>query len=228
MNHVGRGIGRGFRAALPLALGCMPFGVAYGAVARQAMAPWQAGLMSVAVFAGTAQFVGASMLAQGAAFLPVALTALLLNARLLLLSAAWAPHLRQAPRAAQPLLAQMLTDESFAASLAEFERHPQPTPERPWFAIGTGLVMFTCWQIATWTGIGLGQGLPAGWGLEYALPASLICLLFLLVRGARAAAVAGLAAVLALALRPLVTPMWSTLAGTLLAVTAGTLLWRRR
>ncbi|MEA3407412.1 MAG: AzlC family ABC transporter permease [Chloroflexota bacterium] len=52
---------RGVRGTLPLALGVAPFGIAYGTVAVEAMRPWQASLMSLTVFAGTAQFVAASL-----------------------------------------------------------------------------------------------------------------------------------------------------------------------
>lgn len=219
-------IWRGFRATLPLALSVAPFGIAYGAIARQGMAPWQASLMSVAVFAGTAQFLTASLLAQGVNHWPILLTGVLINLRLVLLSAALTPHMRHTPRWMQPLLAHLLTDESFAVSMAEFERHPAD----PLFFIGSGLGIFGPWQAATQIGLAFGASIPAGFGLEYALPASLICLLFLLVRGRRAALVAGLAAVLSLALRPLVSGTWSTTAATLIAATLGVLQqsWPRR
>lgn len=214
----------GFRATLPLALGCMPFGLAYGAVAHQSMAGWQVQLMSLTVFAGTAQFIGASMLAQGMGYLPILLTGLLLNLRLVLMSAALAPHLRSAPRRLHPLVAQMLTDESFAITINAYDGASEGDPL---FAIGSGLAMYSLWQLATFIGVLLGATLPAGYGLEYALAASILCLLFLLVRTRRMAWVASLAAVLAIVLQPLVSATWSIMAGTLLAATLG-VLWKPR
>jgi len=213
---------RGFRATLPLTLSVAPFGLAYGAVASQGMAPWQAQLMSLTVFAGTAQFIAASMIAQGAAYLPVLLTGVLINMRLVLMSAALTPHVKGAPRRLYPIIAQLLTDESFAVSMAEFERRPSD----PWFFIGSGLAIFIPWQIVTALGAAFGAGLPAGWGLEYALPGSLICLVFLLVRGRRAALVSLLAAGLSLLLRPVVSGTWSTMAATVVAANLG-VAWKR-
>jgi len=214
---------RGYRATVPVALSIVPFGVAYGAIASQGMALWQGWFMSVVLFAGTAQFVTASMIAQGSGYLPILVTALLLNLRLILMSAAVSPHMRGAPKWLQPLLAHMLTDESFAVSMAEFEQRPA----NPWFFIGSGLAIFSFWQLATLMGLFFGANLPQGLGLEYALPATLICLLFMLARGQRGVVVALLAAALSLALVPLVSSTWSVMAATVLAATVG-VLWKRR
>ena len=213
---------KGLKATLPIALSVTPFGIAYGAVASRSLAPWQAGLMSLTVFAGTAQFVAASMLAQGTAYLPILITGILLNVRLVLMSAALTPHLKRAPRALYPIMAQLLTDETFAVSMAAFERGL----DDPLFFVGSGIALYSIWQLATWVGLTFGAALPPGLGLEYALPGSLICLLFLLVRDRRAALIAVLAAVLSLALRPLVSGTWSTMSATLIAATLG-VIWKR-
>jgi 4-azaleucine resistance transporter AzlC len=224
-------IRRGLRATLPVALGVAPFGVAYGTVAAITMAPWQAQLMSLTVFAGTAQFIAASMLSEGAAYLAVLLTGVLINLRLLLLSAALAPHVAMAPRPLQPVLAprplqpvlaQLLTDESFAVSMAEFEQHGSD-----WrFFIGSGLAVFGVWQVATAVGMAFGATVPSGLGLDFALPASLICLLFLLVRERRAAIVALGAAAVSVALVLVVPGTWNVMVATLLAATVGAA-WKR-
>ena len=210
-------IWRGTRATLPIALSIAPFGLAYGAVASQGMAPWQARGMSVLVFAGTAQFVGANMIADGASILPVLMTTLLLNLRLVLMSAALTTRLDAAPRRAAPLLAHLLTDESFAVSVAAHDERAID----PLFFVGSGLAIFVVWQVATSTGLLLGGNMPQGLGFEYALPGSLICLLFLLVRDRKTLWVALAAMGLALLLRPLVTSTWSTLLATLLASGGG-------
>jgi 4-azaleucine resistance transporter AzlC len=200
--------------------------VAYGAVASRGLAIGQTMLMSVALFAGTAQFVAASMIAERAAFASILITSVLINLRLVLMSAALTPYVRQAPRALQPFLAHALTDESFAVSIAEYERGGRD----PLYLLGSGLAIFSFWQVASALGALGGANIPAGLGLEYALPGSLICLLFLLVRDRYAALIALLAAGLSLALRPLVSGTWSTMTATLLAATLGVVVkrWRSR
>ncbi|MFO7917848.1 MAG: AzlC family ABC transporter permease [Anaerolineae bacterium] len=212
----------GVRATLPLALGVAPFGIAYGTVAGEAMMPWQASLMSVTVFAGTAQFVTASMLSQGAGHFAVLITGLLINMRMVLMSASLAAHLDDMPRVLYIPMAHLLTDESFAVSVAAFEKRTGD----PLFVVGSGLAIFITWQMTTALGLGFGTQLPTGLGLEYALPASLICLLFLLIQDCLSIAISGLAALLSLILLPLLPSTWSPLVATLIAVTLG-VIWKQ-
>ena len=81
--------------------------------------------------------------------------------------------------------------------------------------------------MATLTGLLFGSNLPRGLGLEYALPATLICLIFMLAHDRRGAVVAILAAILSLALLPLVSGTWSVMVATLVAATVG-VLWKRQ
>jgi 4-azaleucine resistance transporter AzlC len=219
-------ISSGFRATAPVAIAVAPFGLAYGAVASQSMPVWQASLMSVTVFAGTAQFVTASMLSSGAAYWTVLLTGLLINVRMVLLSASLAAQLGRMPLRRQFLVAHLLTDESFAVTMAHYREHPP----NAWYAVGSGLAIFAVWQSTTVLGAIMGARIPADLGLEFALPASLICLLFLLIRRLDVALCGLFAALLSLALRPLVTAAWSTLVATCLAATMGVLYkqWRSR
>lgn len=217
-----RRIGKGMQASLPIAVGCMPFGVAYGTVAVQSMPAWQASLMSLVVFAGTAQFITASLLAQGGPYLPILITGLLINMRHMLMSADLSRHVRSAPRLMYVPMAHLVTDEAFAVSMAHFERNPGD----PLFFLGAGMSMYLCWQVATLAGINFGARLPEGLGLDYALPASLICLLFLLLRDRRSVAVAGLSAALAIVSLPFVSSTWSTMVATLIAATVG-VGWKR-
>ncbi len=212
----------GVRATLPLALGVAPFGIAYGTVAGKSMMPWQASLMSVTVFAGTAQFVTASMLSQDASHLAVLITGLLINMRMVLMSASLAAHLDDVPRALYIPVAHLLTDESFAVSIAAFEKRTGD----PLFVVGSGLTIFCTWQITTAVGLGFGTQIPTALGLEYALPASLICLLFLLIKDHFSVAISGLAALLSLAALPILPSTWSPLVATLIAVTLG-VMWNQ-
>lgn len=207
----------GFVATLPVAAGCAPFGVAYGAAAAATLPLWQTSLMSVAVFAGTAQFIAASMLAQGSTWLPVLVTCALVNLRLVLLSAAISPNVRGAGIIRRALAAQMLTDESFAVSMAGYRKGERG----PAYLIGSGLSLFLIWQAATVVGRVAGEFVPQGLGLEYALPASLICLLFLLVRNKRQWAVAALAVGLVLVGRNVLPTAWVTPVATVMAASIG-------
>jgi len=207
----------GVRATLAIGLSVVPFGLAYGATAVLTMPVSQVSLMSLTVFAGTAQFVTASMLAQSAAPISILVTTVLLQLRLVLMSAAIARKLERVPRPLEPILAHLITDESFAVTMAAMAEGEV----RPRFYVGSGLTIFVIWQISSVAGALLGSGLGDGWGIAYAMPSSLICLLFMLVRDKRTLAVSLAAAGLCLALRPLVGSTWNVLAATILAGIGG-------
>jgi 4-azaleucine resistance transporter AzlC len=205
---------RGFRRTLPFVLGVTPFGIAYGAAAAQTM-HWSQGLgMSALVFAGTAQFIAVGLLSQGAPLLSVIVTTLVVNLRFVLLTAALSPQLLKERRRWQAVMAFFVVDESFAVSSVGFKQG-----ESSFFLLGTGLALWLIWLLSGAAGIWLGPLIPAGYGLEFALPASLIGLLALLVRTRLAMLTALIAAVLCLALYFVLPGTWPSLVGALVATT---------
>ena len=212
---------RGFLRALPFVVGVTPFGIAYGAAAAQTM-HWSQGLgMSALVFAGTAQFIAVGLLSQGAPALSVVVTTLMVNLRFVLLTAALSPVLLKEKRRWQAVMAFLVVDESFAVSSVGFERG-----ESSFFFLGTGLALWLIWLLSSATGIWLGPLIPEGYGLEFALPASLIGLLALLVRTRLLAVTALLAAVLCLALYFVLPGPWPLLLGALIA-TSLAVIWEQ-
>ena len=77
----------GTRSAVPIMLGYVPVGIAYGVMARQAgLNTWQTVLMSLTVYGGASEMMAAGMVAQGAAVLPIVLTTFILNLRHIIMS----------------------------------------------------------------------------------------------------------------------------------------------
>jgi len=105
----------GARLATPVVLGYLPIGFAFGVLAVQnGIAPWLAVLMSLVVYAGSAQLIAAQMIGAGAPLLSVVATTFVVNLRHLLMSAALAPWLSRMPRSRLILFGFELTDETFA------------------------------------------------------------------------------------------------------------------
>ena len=214
---------RGFLQALPIVLGVFPFGIAYGAAAAQTM-PWWSGMgMSALVFAGSAQFISVGLMAQGAAPLSIIITTALVNLRYVLMISALSPILRKKGFRWQPLLAFFITDETFAISSAEFEHGERDAM----FYLGSGLALYFVWQLSTAAGIWFGPLIPEGFGLEFALSASFIGLLALLIRSRPVALVSLLAAILSLALYEALPGTWGPLIAALIAATIG-VIWEQR
>ncbi|MBS4031651.1 MAG: AzlC family ABC transporter permease [Clostridiales bacterium] len=111
----------GAKKAIPIVLGYLPLGFAYGALARLAGLDLALiVLMSLIVFAGSGQFISVSMLAAGAGGASIVATVFLVNLRHLLMSASLSPYFQNYPRRSLPLLAFWLTDENYAMACGEF------------------------------------------------------------------------------------------------------------
>lgn len=160
----------GVRAELPILVGVAPFGLIFGAIAVAAGLPATlAQAMSAVIFAGSAQFIAAELIAVGTPALVLLTTTLIVNLRHLLYSASLAPHVRSLPLRWKMLLAYLLTDEAYAVTIIHYTESDSPPATRHWFFLGAGLGLWTTWQLSTAVGIFLGAAIPAGWSLDFAL-----------------------------------------------------------
>lgn len=79
---------------LPLALGAVPFGLAYGVIAIQAgLTVAETVLMSLLVFAGASQFMAVVMIQSGVGVPLVIASTLLINLRHLMMGLSLSPYL---------------------------------------------------------------------------------------------------------------------------------------
>ncbi|MGO9178179.1 MAG: AzlC family ABC transporter permease [Candidatus Limnocylindrales bacterium] len=205
------------------------FGLVYGLAARNAgLSPVEAIAMSVLVFAGASQFAAVGLITGGLAWPAIMLVTALLNARHLLYSAALAPWLRHLPRRHRATMAYVLTDESFALSIAHFQRLGCADERGHW--IGAIASTYVPWNVMTVVGAVLGGQIvdPSRFGLDVVYPAAMAGLAAGLISGRRelVAAIAGacLAVLLGLATATAV----GVVAGGLLGPLAGLALVQSR
>lgn len=166
---------QGAAASWPICLGYFPVGLALGVLASQAGLPWWAvALMSILVFAGSAQFICVALLASGAATWSIVTTTLVVNLRHALMSSALAIYLKKTNRWFLTFFAYGITDESFALNMARFRTGDWDR----WRALVVNQLANAVWIISTVMGTLVGQFIPKGaFGIDYALPGMFICLL---------------------------------------------------
>ena len=146
----------GVRAEAPLLVGVFPFGLIYGALALGAgLSPAAAQMMSSIVFAGSSQFVAVQLIRDAAPGLVIVLTIAVVNLRHMLYSASVAPYIKHLPARWKTLLAYLLTDEAYAATILQYEANGI-TPTSHWFFFGAGLALWTTWQVGSALGLFLG------------------------------------------------------------------------
>jgi len=171
----------GVIAAWPICLGYFAIGLAFGVIAQKAgLTPLEIGFMSLMVFAGSAQFIGVSMLSAGAGFIPIVVTTFMVNLRHVLMSSSLSLYLRRINSGWLTLFAYGVTDESFAMNLTRFR-------DTTWDwrrALVLNHTANIAWIASTVAGGFGGQFIPAGaFGIDYALIAMFLALIVFQLRG---------------------------------------------
>lgn len=192
-------------------------GMSFGAIAVAGGLPvWVPVVMSLVVYAGSAQFSAVGILLAGGGPVAAAGTGLLLNTRTAAFSLGVADVLAGGGRLARLAGAHLVTDETAAFALAQRD----PARRRAAFWI-SGLGLYAAWNLCVLGGALAGGALgdTDAIGLDAAFPAVLVALVLPALRedaGVRRAAVAG--AAVALAATPFVqagVPVLLALAGLL-------------
>jgi predicted branched-subunit amino acid permease len=93
----------------------------------------------------------------------------------MLYSASIAPFIEHLSTRWKTLLAYLLTDEAYAATITHYEEDGI-TPTSHWFFLGAGLALWTTWQVSSAMGIFIGAALPSSWPLDFAVPITFIAM----------------------------------------------------
>ena len=193
----------GAREMTGIALGLGAWGLVTGvAMVKTGLGIPLSVLMSLIVFAGSAQLASLPLIATGAPIWVVWATAACVNLRFVIFSASWRPYFAGLP------LRQRLAYGYFTADLNSvmfMRRYPEPRPhpdQAPYFWGGVS-VNWVTWQAMSMLGIALADTIPTQWGLGFAGTLALLGLTGSLLSDRAtwiAAAVAACAAVAAFAL----------------------------
>ena len=200
------------------------YGIAFGAAGTAAgFSLLQTCILSLLTFSGASQFAVVGVLGSGGTAISGIATASLLGIRNALYGLRLSPILKL--RGWKKIVgAQVTIDESTGVALGQSDLGEESMRHGFWL---TGLGVYLFWNLFTLAGA-LGaqaMGDPAAWGLDSAVPAAFLGLVWprLLGNFERALAVASM--VLALALTPFVAAGLPIIATALLAVAFG---WRAR
>ena len=210
----------GLSRAIPIVVGYVPVGLAFGVLAQKAgLSPLNTMLMSLLVYAGASQFIAVSLFAAGAPAWSVIVTTLVVNLRHMLMSAALSPFLKRWHPAELAAFAFQLTDETFAV-------HSQGLSSgaiRKASAFAIHVTAQASWVLGTWLGMVTGQRITdvKPLALDYALPSLFVALLVLQIRDRVQALVAVLTGIMAVGLLLAGMERWGVIAATLVGATIG-------
>lgn len=170
---------QGIKDCIPTLLGYLSIGFAAGVLEKTAgLSIMEIALMSILLYAGSAQFIAAGMIAAGSSATGIIITILFVNLRHILLSAALSPYFRHLSAFRNMLVGSLLTDETFGVAINEAAKRKQI--DEKWMH-GLNLTAYLNWIAANLAGAYFGQWIanPEQLGFDFALPAMFIGLLVL-------------------------------------------------
>src|SRR5690625_4813596 len=215
---------KGIAAGFPIMLGYLPIAITYGVLARQSgMTLTELTLMSVMVFAGASQFMGANMIAVGAGVLEIIIATFVLNFRHFVMSLSFMNRLREVPLRWKAPLSLGLTDETFAVS----SLHTKEAKMEKGALFYTALILtaYISWIAGSFLGGVLGEVIPER--LSQSMGIALYAMFIgLLVPSVKKELKVGLIAILAMLINALCLQMgmstgWAIVFGTILGGMSG-------
>lgn len=208
------------RDSLSVSLTVGAYGVAFGAAAvANGFTVAQSCALSLLTFSGASQFAVVGVLGAGGSAVSAIATASLLGIRNGLYGLAIAPIL-SVGGIKRVLASQITIDESTAVALRQEKLGPPAMRHGFWL---TGIGVFIFWNLFTLAGA-LGaksMGDPSAWGLDAAVPAAFLGLIWPRLTTRTARAVACSSVITALVLTPFVPAGLPIIATALIAIAIG-------
>ena len=168
---------KGILDILPLMIPVVPFGIIYGVIGVEiGFSPMEVFAMSFVIFAGSSQIAFAQLFAAGASPLVMISSVAVINSRHILYGAVLAEYLGKLRLTWKILLSYLMADQAFSVSSAYFKKN-QKNKNVHFHMLGSGLTLWSLWQLSTLIGIVLGNIVPAQLGLEFAIPLTFFSLI---------------------------------------------------
>ena len=168
---------KGILDILPLMIPVVPFGIIYGVIGVEiGFSPMEVFAMSFVIFAGSSQIAFAQLFAAGASPLVMISSVAVINSRHILYGAVLAEYLGKLRLTWKILLSYLMADQAFSVSSAYFKKNLK-NKNVHFHMLGSGLTLWSLWQLSTLIGIVLGNIVPAQLGLEFAIPLTFFSLI---------------------------------------------------
>jgi predicted branched-subunit amino acid permease len=170
---------QGVRDGAPFTLVVVPFSLLFGVVGTEAgLSIAETMGFSVLVIAGAAQFTALQLLTDNAPTLIALVSALAVNLRMAMYSASLTPWLGAAPLWQRALASYFMVDQSYACAIVKYEREPElSVPARMAYYFGVITPICPLWYAFTLVGALVGNAVPAGLPLDFALPITFLAMI---------------------------------------------------
>ena len=124
-------------------------------------------LMSLVVYAGSAQLAVIPLMGAGAPLWVIWLTASCVNLRFVIFSSMWRSYFAHLPRRKRLAIGYFSGDVIYVGFMKRFPE-PRPDPEQLPYFWGAASTNWLAWQVPSIAGILLANAVPLSWGLGFA------------------------------------------------------------
>jgi predicted branched-subunit amino acid permease len=168
----------GLIAVRPALIATFTWGLVTGvAMVKSGLTESSAALMTLFVYAGSAQLTSLPLIASGAPLWLIFAAGLIVNLRFLIFSAALQPYFQNLPWYKRFAYGYFTTDMSFVVFMPRFGEAPvKGTARQRAFFLATIAPGWFAWQISCLIGIVLGSMVPASWSLDFAAVLALMAI----------------------------------------------------
>ncbi len=168
---------------MPGMIALIVWGVVTGvAMVKSGLTEQSAALMSVLVYAGSAQLTSLPLIAAGAPLWLIFAAGLIVNLRFIIFGAALHPYFQNMSWPKRLLMGYLSVDIAFVVFMPRYSDAPvKGTVEQHWFFLGAIVSTWSVWQITSLTGIALGTFVPSAWSLDFAATLALVAMMMPLV-----------------------------------------------
>ncbi len=158
----------GARDMRPVALGIAAWGLVTGvAMVKSGIDLPLAILMTLLVYAGSAQLAALPLIAAGAPIGVILATAFCVNLRFVIFSAQWRPYIAHLPLARRLWFTYFAADLNYVVFMRRFP-DPVPSPAQQRYYWGGVCTIWPSWQIPSLMGIVFADAIPTQWGIGFA------------------------------------------------------------
>lgn len=140
--------------AVPIVVGYLPVGVAFGLIARNEQMPlFFTVMLSAVIFAGASQFMAVSKVALGTHYMQIIIATFIMNFRHFIMSASMASRLEEKSKKYSPMIAFFVTDESYAVTSLSEKLHHR-------YLLAVQIAAYLSWNFSTLIGYFMGGVFP--------------------------------------------------------------------
>jgi predicted branched-subunit amino acid permease len=142
-----------------------------------------AALMTLVVFAGSAQLTALPLIVMGAPLWLIFAACTVVNIRFVIFGAALHPYFRRFSWQRRLWLGYLSGDVVFVLFMSRYgDDKKKGTADQLWFYLGIIVPVWIVWQLFSFLGIYLGSMIPASWSLDFAAILALMAIVIPLVR----------------------------------------------